>query len=209
MSNTNTRGVLLPVGILLVTLFFFLGYQKNTTSVIGFPPKNFTIVTAFKSFTHGVPIVFTDNGEPFPFPDESPLVRLYLNVVRDTVCGLTLRTQELSVETNIDAKKRPFNLEQRIAGEDWPSIGITMIGQRRLINLEWAIRFAIANNIPGDFIECGVWRGGGSVFARAILRAFGITDRHVWVVDSFQGLPKARTPNDNDHWEKQEYLKVI
>jgi len=62
------------------------------------------------------------------FRNESALVRLYLDIVRDTVCGLTLRTQEQSVETDIDAKKRPFNLEQRIAGKDWPSIGITMIG---------------------------------------------------------------------------------
>ncbi len=50
-----------------------------------------------------------DNGQLFTFPDESPLIRLYLDVVRDTVYGLTLQTQEQSVDTNI---------EQRIVGED-------------------------------------------------------------------------------------------
>jgi len=35
-----------------------------------------------------------------------------------------------------------------------------------------------------------VWRGGASIFMRAILKAYGITDRSVYVADSFQGLPK-------------------
>ncbi len=41
-----------------------------------------------------------------------------------------------------------------------------MIGQRRLINIEWALRFVIANNIPGDFIPYRVWRGDGLVVVR-------------------------------------------
>jgi hypothetical protein len=151
----------------------------------------------------------TTDGQIFLFPDELPLVRLYLDVVRDTVCALTLRTQEKSVGPAIKVSTRQFNLEQRIVGEDWASIGITMIGQKRLINIEWALRFVIANHVPGDFIECGVWRGGSSIFARAILKAFDIKDRHVWVADSFQGLPKARTKSDDNTWSEQEYLRVL
>jgi hypothetical protein len=145
----------------------------------------------------------------FIFPDESPLVRLYLDVIRDTVCGLTLRTQEHAAEGMATVKIVPLNVAKRIVGEDWPAIGITMIGQSRLINIEWALRFVIANNISGDFIECGVWRGGGSLFARAVLKALNIKDRHVWLVDSFQGLPKARTSNDGDSWSQMEYLRVL
>lgn len=142
------------------------------------------------------------------FQGESPLIRLYLDVVRDTVCGLTLRTQEQSVVPSIAASKVPFNLQKRIAGEDWPSIGISMVGQKRLINVEWALRFVLANDVPGDFIECGVWRGGTSVFARAVLKALDINDRHVWLADSFQGLPKPRTQNDVTMWSQQGYLRV-
>ncbi|CAF3432229.1 unnamed protein product [Rotaria socialis] len=134
------------------------------------------------------------------------MVRAYLDVVRDTVCGLALRTQERTY--GFDSKVRPMIISERIKGSDWPLTGITMVGQRRLINIEWAIRFVIANDVMGDFIECGVWRGGSSVFARAILKALNNNDRHVWLADSFQGLPKARTPNDHDHWSKMEYLKV-
>ena len=45
------------------------------------------------------------------------------------------------------------------------------------------------NDIPGDFIEAGVWRGGSAIFMRAILKAANVTDRTVWVADSFEGLP--------------------
>ncbi len=43
--------------------------------------------------------------------------------------------------------------------------------------------------MPGDLIETGVWRGGASIFMRAVLRAHGVTDRAVYVADSFEGLP--------------------
>ena len=142
------------------------------------------------------------------FQDEAPSIRLYLDMVRDTVCGLTLRTQEQSVRSGAVPRKVPFNLEKRIIGQDWPLIGISMIGQKRLINVEWALRFVIANGVPGDFIECGVWRGGTSVFARAVLKALDVNDRHVWLADSFQGLPKPRTTIDLAMWSQQDYLKV-
>ncbi|CAF3629128.1 unnamed protein product [Rotaria socialis] len=141
----------------------------------------------------------------FVFSDESPMVRANVDVVRDTVCGLALRTQERAY---VDNKTRPMDINQRIKGLDWPLTGITMVGQRRLINIEWAIRFVIANGVKGDYIECGVWRGGSSIFARAVLKALNNNDRHVWLADSFQGLPKARTPHDTDIWSKMEYLKV-
>ena len=148
-----------------------------------------------------------DDNQLISFPNESPLIRRYLDTVRDTVCGLTLRTQERAA--NGDAQHiSPLDIDKRIQGLDWPLFGITMIGQSRLKNLEWALRFVIGKGVRGDFIECGVWRGGSSLFARAVFQALNVTDRHVWLADSFQGLPKARTKNDNNLWSKQEYLKV-
>ncbi|CAF4644510.1 unnamed protein product, partial [Rotaria socialis] len=162
-------------------------------------------ITNRTSDLHHVTNISYEGYQFFVFSHESPMVRAYLDVVRDTVCGLALRTRERAY--SFDSQVRPMVISQRIKGLDWPLTGITMVGQRRLINIEWAIRFVIANDVMGDFIECGVWRGGSSVFARAILKALNNNDRHVWVADSFQGLPKARTPNDHDHWSKMEYLK--
>ena len=41
-------------------------------------------------------------------------------------------------------------------------------------------RSGIQDNVPGDFIETGVWRGGASIYMRALLAAHGITDRRVF-----------------------------
>ncbi len=65
----------------------------------------------------------------------------------------------------------------------------TMIGRVRLENIEVCLRQIIAENIPGDCVECGVWRGGAVVFMKGILAAHGCSDRTVWVADSFEGLP--------------------
>jgi O-methyltransferase len=93
----------------------------------------------------------------------------------------------------------------RREGHDWPSDAETMIGMLRLDNLEECIIDVLEAGIPGDLIETGVWRGGATIFMRAILKARGVTDRNVWVADSFQGLPKPDVmyPADDDdpHWE--------
>ena len=48
---------------------------------------------------------------------------------------------------------------------------------------------AIDEDITGDVLEAGVWRGGCCILMRGILAVNGITDRKVYVVDSFAGLP--------------------
>jgi len=79
--------------------------------------------------------------------------------------------------------------ETRRVGADWPTSAETMIGVERLTNIQACMKAVLLDNVPGDFIECGVWRGGATIFMRAVLAAYEITDRTVWVADSFQGLP--------------------
>ena len=64
-----------------------------------------------------------------------------------------------------------------------------MIGLKRLDNLQTCIENVLRDDIPGDLIETGVWRGGAIIFMRAVLRAYDIRDRKVWAADSFEGLP--------------------
>jgi O-methyltransferase len=96
-------------------------------------------------------------------------------------------------------RKNRFVAATREMGGDWPCFGFTMIGHRRLENLEKCIKEVIRNNVPGDFIETGAWRGGATIFMRAALRAYGITDRTVWVADSFEGMPIPQ--NEADGWD--------
>ena len=82
-----------------------------------------------------------------------------------------------------------FQIGRRFEGLDWPSVAHTMIGLKRLQNIQMCVEDVLARNIEGDLIETGVWRGGATIFMRAILKAWGIEDRNVWVADSFEGLP--------------------
>jgi O-methyltransferase len=105
-------------------------------------------------------------------------------------------------------RRLPYNPEYREDGRDWPQRAETMIGLRRLNNLQYCMEQVIADKVPGDVLEAGVWRGGAAIFMRAVLAALGDTERLVWVADSFQGLPKpdGRHPADagDKHWTKDE-----
>jgi O-methyltransferase len=92
-----------------------------------------------------------------------------------------------------------FDEPVRAEGLDWPIRAHTMIGLKRLANVRACVEDVLAEGVPGDLIETGAWRGGTTIFMRAILKAHGITDRTVWVADSFAGLPPpdpARYPRD-------------
>jgi O-methyltransferase len=80
--------------------------------------------------------------------------------------------------------------EDRKTGTFWPLYADTMVGMLRLNNVEECITKVLDDNIPGDFIECGIWRGGVGMLMRAILLDRGVSDRDVFLADSFQGLPE-------------------
>ncbi len=86
-------------------------------------------------------------------------------------------------------RQAAFDPERRRVGRDWPTQAHTMIGARRLDNVQYCIGEVLRHGVPGDLIETGVWRGGATIFMRGVLKAYGVTDRRVWVADSFQGLP--------------------
>jgi O-methyltransferase len=71
----------------------------------------------------------------------------------------------------------------------WEGDALTMCSPTHLDNTQFCIEDCLERGVPGDLIECGVWRGGMSIFMRGVLAAHGVTDRKVWVADSFQGLP--------------------
>jgi len=102
--------------------------------------------------------------------------------------------------------------EARRTGVIWPMHADTMIGLERLDNLQSCIETVISDDVPGDLIETGVWRGGACIFMRAVLAAHGVTDRRVFVADSFKGLPKPdgeKWPADKgDRHHAEEYLSV-
>lgn len=103
-------------------------------------------------------------------------------------------------------------IELRKEGIGWPVNGLTMVGMKRLDNIQFCVEDVIKNNIPGDVIETGVWRGGSVIFMKAILDLHGVTDKKVWVADSFEGLPapdEKKYPDDaGDDLYTVEQLRV-
>lgn len=87
------------------------------------------------------------------------------------------------------AYRKPYDPQLRETGRDWPSRAESMIGLRRMQNLQDCIATIVEDDVPGDLIETGVWRGGACIFMKANLVAWGVTDKTIWVADSFQGLP--------------------
>ena len=107
--------------------------------------------------------------------------------------------------------KRNSSIKQRIEGQISPIYADTMIGLKRLDNLQKCVETVIEENIEGDFIETGAWRGGACIFMRAILAVHEIEDRKIFVADSFEGLPKPNTNYSQDSEDKHymnTYLAV-
>lgn len=132
-------------------------------------------------------IVDIDNAERFQLAPYSSnrswfLKRWAINFLINTLSkkGLTI--------TGIN----PKGIDHRKIGLGWPINGYSMIGLERLNNIQFCIEEVVKHNVPGDFIETGVWRGGACIFAKALFGVYG-QSRSVWVADSFAGLPKPNT----------------
>lgn len=135
---------------------------------------------------------------------------LYLDLLKK--CLTRVLFPDKTVDYDL-AGSHPVLLEGRIQGMDWPAEAETMVGLLRLDNLQSCVLSVIEDDVPGDVLEAGVWRGGASIFMRAALKAYGDTTRNVWVADSFQGLPApdtGRYPQDEGdvHHTLSDYLGV-
>jgi hypothetical protein len=123
---------------------------------------------------------------PTPEPSSTPAA-LYLDLIErcltNTVYG------DGYTEWSAPGVERPFDPSLRELGRDWPRRAHTMIGRVRLRNLRELVATVIREEVKGDLIETGAWRGGACILMRAALEAFGDLGRRVFVADSFEGLP--------------------
>jgi O-methyltransferase len=118
----------------------------------------------------------TRYGMPERMPARWPLRRRLLLRAFNTLRPVRMRTS-------------PFGQGARALGLDCPAEAETMIGMQRLTSLQRCVETVLADDIPGDLVECGVWRGGAGILMRAVLAAYGDETRCVWLADSFAGVP--------------------
>ncbi|GEP36445.1 methyltransferase MtfB [Nocardioides psychrotolerans] len=147
---------------------------------------------------------------PTDSPTDSPAVALYLDVMAKMLTryefegrNVTVKLPSRSYESYLwdlvrgamkgrdirMVESGEFDREAREVGRDWPADAETMIGMKRMANVRACVESVIVDGVPGDLIETGAWRGGSTIYMRAILKAHGETGRTVWVADSFEGLP--------------------
>ena len=136
---------------------------------------------------------------------------MYMQLLATTLTGTVYRSRSMGFKAG-PAKGLPrlaYNNATRSEGNDWPEIGMTMVGMKGLANIRQALETVIRGKVAGDFLEAGVWRGGASIFAKGVLRVYGEdVKRRVWVCDSFRGLPENSTKLDSPHWKTLKVLEV-
>ncbi|MFZ1799255.1 MAG: TylF/MycF/NovP-related O-methyltransferase [Chitinophagaceae bacterium] len=71
----------------------------------------------------------------------------------------------------------------------------TMTSIERMYALFKSINYVLDNHIPGDFVECGVWKGGSSMMIAHTLKSRKSVDRNIFLYDTFEGMS---TPSDMD-----------
>lgn len=71
----------------------------------------------------------------------------------------------------------------------------TVTSNVRLHALIESIRFILLNGVKGDFVECGVYKGGSMMAVALTLLAEGANDRELYLFDTFEGMPK---PSEKD-----------
>jgi len=112
------------------------------------------------------------------------LINRYLSLLEASLIGVLVKDAPFSPWSS-----GGFDPIERTLGRDWPARAASMIGAARMRNLRQCCESALLDNVPGDFIETGVWRGGATILMRGVLAAYGDDGRRVFVADSFAGLP--------------------
>lgn len=109
----------------------------------------------------------------------------------DLYLGLLMRSLTNTIfETEPDIDDDEFRFTMQRVEHYVNTEAVSMIPLGRFHNIKNCIENILRDDVPGDLIEAGVWRGGAAIFMRAVLKAYGVTKRLVWAADSFEGLPK-------------------
>ena len=106
---------------------------------------------------------------------------LGLTVARTSSIGSQLPVEATDDERQIIARVKPF----------------TMTSNERIWSLLRAVRYITESDIPGDIVECGVWRGGSMMAAALQLQDLDSLDRELWLYDTYAGMTPP-TPEDRE-----------
>ena len=75
-------------------------------------------------------------------------------------------------------------------------VNATMTSAERMYALWQATRHVITTGVRGALVECGVWRGGSSMVMAHTMLTVGVSDRELWLYDTFEGMPPPEEADD-------------
>jgi O-methyltransferase len=86
----------------------------------------------------------------------------------------------------------------------------TLTSPERIVSLINSVKYIVENKIPGDFVECGVWRGGSMMVIALTLIELGITDRNLYLYDTYQGMSEPSVEDiSHDNITAEEQLSKV
>ncbi len=109
------------------------------------------------------------------------------NLIQKKGSGIVRYSPESS-ETFPDFDQADFHLINKIQQ-------FTLTSPERIFALIRAVEYIASSNIPGDIVECGVWRGGSIMAVASTLLRLGRTNRHLFLYDTFEGMTE---PTEHD-----------
>ena len=88
----------------------------------------------------------------------------------------------------------------------------TLVPIERCYSLYQTVNYIIKNNIEGDLVECGVWKGGSSMLMAYTLLEAGVSNRKIYLYDTFEGMTKPGEMDgqeEKDQWERGKVTDTL
>lgn len=86
-------------------------------------------------------------------------------------------------------------MEEQFRAMYWRCHRFTMTQVAPMYSLYKSVEYVVTHDIPGDVVECGVWRGGSSMLAALTLSEMDAKDRSIYLYDTYEGMAE---PTEQD-----------
>lgn len=74
----------------------------------------------------------------------------------------------------------------------------TLLSEERLFSLYSLAKQICLEDIPGNFVECGSYKGGAAALLAFVIQRYSLRPRLVYACDTFEGMPE---PSEYDHYQ--------
>ncbi len=125
------------------------------------------------------------------------LIRLVNKVIKKF--GYVIKDITIPAPIDISSEKEFLALYEKCKPYTQTSI-------ERLYSLYQSCLYVIDNDLKGDLVECGVWKGGSSMMMALTFLSRGISDRRIFMYDTYEGMSEPTEYDIAIHGELAENI---